>query len=793
MSGHLTRIDSLPTQPAGLPPGYPAGPMAPPPAASPFSWRRYRSAIYRYKWLILAITLLGAGAGVVVARRSIPEYEVYATVWLSTETPQAKTAGPIRPERLLNTSSWPELITSFAILDSVVRKTHLYVVPDNKSSEAVLTSFATADRYRPGTYEIRVTPGTNKYELLEEKIVRERGAVGDSIGLSLGFRWAPADSVLRRSTPVRFQLKSTREAAVELRNDLQVGLPRESSLLRLVLTGSDPQRTTATMDTILSEFMATASRLKRRNLADFASTLDQQVSYAASELRNSEAALETFRVRTITLPSEGGTIAAGLEMTRDPVLKHFFDQKLQLDSIRNDRESLQRIITGLQSGQLQSYALWSVPAVHGFQQLTNALTELDTKEAALRSALQLYTDEHRTVVDLRQRITTLRTQTIPQLALSLLDNVTRKEQELSSRVDGSSRELEQIPKRTIEEMRLRRNVEVRQQLYTMLNSRYEEARLSEASALPDLSVLDYPAVPQTPTRNTASRTILLAVMLSVGAALVLAILLDHLDARFRYPEQATKDLGLDILGVVPSLRVRGSRKPNTEEAWQVTESFRTIRLALQHRQAGDAGLGRTLAVSSPSSGEGKSLVASNLAVSLAQAGHRTLLIDGDVRRGHLHSTFSVKSRPGLTDFLAGNVALHEILRDVEGGLTLIPSGSRNHRSPELLSSPAMRELLAQLRQQYDSIIVDCAPFNAGVDAYAVGVLTNNLVLVLRAGVTDCGLAEAKLKLVDHLPINILGAVLNAVETTGEYRYYAYQYEEAPSIPTGGRVRTLFVE
>jgi len=792
MTAHLTRIDSQQYVPAGTPASYPAGPVTPPPDGH-FSWRRYLSALYRYKWLVLAMTLLGGSVGVVVARRSVPEYEVYATVWLSTETPQARTAGPIRPERLLNTSSWPDLIGSFAILDSVVRKTHLYVVPGDKPSAAVLATFATADRYRPGTYELRTSPATNSYELTEGSIVREKGAVGDSIGRSLGFRWAPTDSLLRQSPSTSFRLKTTREAAVALRSELLVTLPHESSLLRLILTGSDPLRTAQTMDTLLSEFMATASRLKRRNLADFASTLDQQVAYSAGELRNAEAALETFRVRTITLPSEGGSIAAGLEMTRDPVLKHFFDQKLQLDSIRNDRESLQSILGGLQSGQLQSYALWSVPAVHGSPELTTALTELAAKEASLRSALQLYTEEHRSVVDLRQRITTLRTQTIPQLATALLDNVSRKEQELSTRVDGSSRELQQIPRRTIEEMRLRRNVEVRQQLYTMLKSRYEEARLSEASALPDVSILDFPAVPQTPTRNTASRTILIAIMLSFGAAILLALLLDHLDARFRHPEQATHGLGLDILGVVPTVRASSSGKLHDEEAWQVTECFRTIRLALLHRQASEVATGRMVAVTSPSSGEGKSLVASNLAVSLAKAGHRTLLIDGDVRRGCLHSTFALKSRPGLTDFLAGSVTLHEIMREVEGGLTVIPSGTRSHRSPELLSSPKMRDMLAQVRQQYDSIIVDCAPLNAGVDAYAVGALTTSMVLVLRAGATDCRLAEAKLKLVDHLPIHILGAILNGVQTTGEYRYYAYHYKETPSISSGSRVRTLFVD
>src|SRR5947209_11461010 len=167
MTAHLTRIDTPPSYvPAGVPAGYGTGPMVPLPA-SHFSWRRYLSALYRYKWLILALTLLGVAAGIVIARRSTPQYEVHATVWLSAETPQARTAGPIRPERLLNTSSWPDLIGSFAILDSVVRKTHSYVVPKDQSSASLLATFSTADRYKPGIYEVQVTPGTKRYELSE--------------------------------------------------------------------------------------------------------------------------------------------------------------------------------------------------------------------------------------------------------------------------------------------------------------------------------------------------------------------------------------------------------------------------------------------------------------------------------------------------------------------------------------------------------------------------------------------------------------------------------------------------
>jgi capsular exopolysaccharide synthesis family protein len=742
------------------------------------AWRRYLGALYRYKWVLVLGVLLGAGSGYVAARRTIPEYEVHGTVWLAAQTAQDQSSGPIRPGRLMNLSSWPELLNSFRILDSVARKTRLHVLPEANAPRALFAHFETADTFRFGHYELKADVPHQRYELLGAGgMLLERGTLGDSIGRQYGLRWAPAAAEIK-SSPVEFTLTTVREASIKLRSRLLPILPNESSLLRLTLTDTDPRRAAETMTNLLNEFVATAAHLKSRNLTEFANTLDQQVNYSAQELRNAELALEDFRVRTITLPSEGngGAIAAGLEMTRDPVLQHYFTQKLQLDSVHNDRESLARTLAEIQQHRVAPIALWSVPAVHGSPELSGALNELANREAALRTALQLYTEQHRSVIDLRERIAVLTDQVIPQAAASLVETLHRREDDLQGRVDGSSREMRQIPTRTIEELRLRRNVQVRQQLFTMLKSRYEEARLAEAGALPDLSILDYPSVPTWPSRNKRPQIALLFLSAGFGAAVLLALLLDRLDKRFRHPEQATKDLGLEILGVVPFIRAATSNSLRMEQAWQVTEAFRTIRLALLPSHTSGA---RLLSVTSPASGDGKSLVASNLAVSLAKAGFRTLLIDADVRRGCQHSVFGLRERPGLTDYLAGQAALTEILVRADDELTVVPAGTRGRRAPELLTSRRMTQLIAEVRQSYDAVVVDCAPLNAGVDAFLLAALTTDLVLVLRAGVTDCRLAEAKLRLLDRLPVRVVGTVLNAVRTTGEYRYYAYDYNEAP--------------
>ena len=138
--------------------------------------------------------------------------------------------------------------------------------------------------------------------------------------------------------------------------------------------------------------------------------------------------------------------------------------------------------------------------------------------------------------------------------------------------------------------------------------------------------------------------------------------------------------------------------------------------------------------------------------------------------------FGASRRPGLLDFLGGDAPLDAVLRNsTHEKLTLIPCGTRRHRGPELLHSQAMLQLITDLRERFDVIIVDSPPLGAGVDPFVLGAATGNMVVVLRTGATDRKMAEAKLKLLERLPIRPLGAVLNDIRAQGVYRYYTYLY------------------
>jgi tyrosine-protein kinase Etk/Wzc len=328
-------------------------------------------------------------------------------------------------------------------------------------------------------------------------------------------------------------------------------------------------------------------------------------------------------------------------------------------------------------------------------------------------------------------------------------------------------------------------------LYTTLQRRYEEARLAEASTTPDVRILDAAAVPQRPVKNTAPRMILVALFGSLGLAGIAAVLLDRADPRVRYPEHVSRDMGLPILGALPHLNRRrnggnGAAGRTEPDVAQLVEALRGICLNLVHAY-GTAGP-MLVTITSPGPGEGKSFLSANLAHSFAEGGHRTLLVDADIRRGVLHRRLAARRRPGLTDCLRGEVPFEAIVQDTAYPLlTLIGCGTRVHNAPELLSSPAMARLIQKMRSAYDVILLDSPPLAGGVDPFILGTRTGNLLMVLRTGQSHREMAGTKLEMLRRLPVRLLGAVLNDVPADAGYGYYSYYlpgYEAADEHPAG---------
>lgn len=785
--------DNLPaplTAPSVLSPTVPRYPVAGVGAADPdggIDWRRVLSALLRFKWLIAAVTLLGTAAGVGVTRFLMPEYAAQATIWIDVADRRGAERGPspIRPGQLLDPEAWMDLLTSYVVLDQVVREQRLFLEPRSLADAAVLDPFRVTDEYRPGGYHLAVDDAGRGYTLAtEDGIELERGVVGDSIGKRLGFLWAPAAGTLAPGRTVAFALATLRDAAAHLAGALDAQMDINGNFLRVELRGVYPARITAIVNSVARRYVQVAADLKRQKITELTKILSEQLQHAQANLRDTEAALEGFRVRTITLPldrsapaSSSAGRAGGGDAARDPVFATFFDTQLEREQARRDREALQRLLDQVGDSGLSGDALAVVGSVQRSAEFSEALKELTTKQAELRALRYRYSDEYPPVQRVTGDIATLERQTIPTLARALIGELAARERELGRRVDADSRNLRQIPPRAIEEARLRRGVTLAENLYTTLQQRYDEARLAEASAVPDVRILDSAVAPRRPVKNTAPRVILLAFFGSLGLAAVGAVLLDRVDPRVRYPDQISREMGLTILGAVPHVRPQarpgrnGGARPPDDLAGAV-EALRGVCLNLvyAHGAAGPV----LVTITSPGAGDGKSFIAANLAHTFAEGGHRTLLVDADIRRGVLHRRLSARRRPGLTDYLRGEVPLEAVVqRTAHPGLALIGCGTRAYNAPELLGSQAMSHLLATLRPSYDVIVVDSSPLGAGVDPLILGTLTGSLVLVLRTGYSHRDVAAAKLEVLQRLPVRALGAILNDVPAGASYYYYSY--------------------
>ena len=744
------------------------------------SWGRYIAALKRYKWLILLVILAGSGIGFGVTQFMTPAYQTTGTIWISVDNPRGGTlTGPITGDPIVTPGAWADLIKSSSIMDNVVRKLSLYLWPGYARDSSLFAGFQPRPALRGGSYVLKTDASNSKYTLAtKDGIVVESGVSGDSVGRTRGFAWRPAAAVLGPSRVVPFTVVNPRDVSSGLTARIDVTLPQYSQFLKLSLVGTNPQRTAMILNGVMREFVATAGDLKRRNLSEESRTLSDQLDTASRALHSAEASLEGFRKNTITLPSEAtmgapatGVAAAG-NGSNDPMVGNYFGQKAQYETVQHDIGMLQNIVRD--PNNITPDAFIGIPSAQSSLALQAALQDLSKREAALRAARESYTDEHKIVQDLRLSVQTLRTQTLPQVIQTLITDLQGRSTDLNRQMASASTELRNIPPRTIELMRLQRDVMSRSSLYSMLQQRYAETRLAEAGAVPDVSILDTAVAPAAPTKNTAPTILLLALVVSFGASVGLALLLDHTDPRLRYPEQVTRELGLSILGAVPTIKRSRAGDPDPEEAAQVIESFRTIRMAITNQY--DASGTAMLTVSSPGAGDGKSLVCSNLALSFAEAGYRTVLVDGDTRRGQLHAMFGANRRPGLLDLLGGDAPFEAVLRPTtHERLTLIPCGTRRHRGPELLHSQAMSQFIAELRRRYDVVVVDSPPLGAGVDPFVLAAATQNMLVVLRTGATDRKMAESKLKLLDRLPVRMLGAVLNDIRAQGEYKYYSYLY------------------
>src|SRR3989475_3511923 len=307
---------AIPPQPSSLP------------EESGLDWRRIASAVSRFKWVVIFMVALGLGAALGATRVLRPVYRAQSNVWVDVPNRRGDAAtdarGPIRQGALLDADAWVELLRSYVVLDQVVRDLRLYVEVKRPSDRPTFLDFGVSDTFRPGGYELSVSADGRQYTLASaEGVELERGTIGDSIGKRLGFRWAPAPGTLQPGRSVEFSLVPPRDAALRLGEHLDIRMDVNGNFLALELRGPNPVQISNILNAVTERYVEVAAQLKREKLTELTKILEDQLTTAQRNLDDAENALQRFRTRTITLPSDrpAGRGAAG--ETRDPVRATF--------------------------------------------------------------------------------------------------------------------------------------------------------------------------------------------------------------------------------------------------------------------------------------------------------------------------------------------------------------------------------------------------------------------------------------------------------------------------------------
>jgi capsular exopolysaccharide synthesis family protein len=354
---------------------------------------------------------------------------------------------------------------------------------------------------------------------------------------------------------------------------------------------------------------------------------------------------------------------------------------------------------------------------------------------------------------------------------------------------------------------LKRDAEADKAHYDGLLTKLKEAGISAALQSSNIRVVDPAMIPSFPSRPAKARNVALAFLVGFVGGIGLAILREYMDNTVKTPDDIETLARLPSLAVVPEFEDsngNGRRRKTLSEALgnghsrqvelvaqhlpksQMSEAFRALRTALLLSQAGHPP--QVILVTSALPREGKTTAAANLAVTLAQLGDRTLLIDADLRKPGIGRLLNMNGgkHAGLSSYLAGvsSLDLVTVQHPSIANLSAIPTGPLPPNPADLLSSHRLADAITQLRAKFKFIVIDTPPVMAATDAVILSVKADGVVLVVRSGETPKEAFTRTRDLLVSVKCRLLGVVLNAVNSSApdyyySYRYYPYAYGYGP--------------
>jgi tyrosine-protein kinase Etk/Wzc len=730
-------------------------------------------AILRRKWwLIVSTTVIAFGMSWWSQRDDLPEYTAEA---LLQQIPDPTSTSPWGSFYVSDMGRHLDIIRSAAVLSPVVDSLGLQLrlksYQDRRT--ALLGGFVAERAVRGSSYRLHVDDerliltGVRSDRVLAES---SRGSPLEGPGFSL-----VVDDVDGVEDPIEFSVVNFDVALESLERRLLVEQGNGADLVWIRNTHSDPRHAARLVNAVATSYQGHRARSAQETAGRRRQFISDQLRTMADSLRTAQQGVIDYLARTLYDPNtETSTVVTDL-LAGDA----------QLRDLRYQESVLSGLVAGLQTSGDNDQALRQVMALGNElvlqgPELSRQLQQLQLRRAELTASRFGLTaqDPQVQVVDSLIVETKVQARLAAEQSLRLLRDRINQEQSRYNQLSGQAGSL---PVRTAEYGRLEQRVAAVQGVFDQLVARYFEAQIAEGVEVGDIDIVAPAAEPVWADRSYKNMNLGIGVLAGLLVGLLGAILADQVDSRIRRTTDVERVTSLDVVGTIPSIRSLSAASASAQIS---KDAFRNLRTHL--RFAGTDERPRVVAVTSATPRDGKSTIAANLAMTLADQGGRALLIDADLRRPQIHTTFGIEQAPGLADILLGRISTEDASQPSAEipELRILTCGTGVENPAELIGSTVFEDCILELRRMFDYIVIDTPPLLAVTDAALVGAVADGTLVVVRANKTDSEALSAAVNQLRRLHVPLLGVVMNGVPT-GRSSGYSYNPSYYPSYTTEG--------
>jgi capsular exopolysaccharide synthesis family protein len=553
----------------------------------------------------------------------------------------------------------------------------------------------------------------------------------------------------------------------------------ESRVVNIIFRSAKPTLAAAVPNALAEAYIDSLLEEKRQASVEAASWLNQRVADLRREARSSDDALLQYREQ-----KDG----VSLDSQQNIVVQKLAQLNALVTTTRTERAEREAVYQQLKAIQASGTSLDTFSPVLASSFIQGVKAELAGLQREREQLAERLGELHPDMIKVNMAVATAERRLHDEMA-KIVDGVENdyraalaKEQALSVALEDQKREVLKLNGKAIGYSALQRDNANTQQLLQTVAQRAKEAELSVESHTTNAKILDHAEEPRAPIWPRAQLNLMLALFGGAFLGICFALALEYLNPNITKPQHITLDLSIPLLGIAPRFgrptrnraAILDAVPPSFEEALRVIRT----RIFLSPI----AGVAQSIAVTSTKPGEGKTLIASNLAVSMAMSGRRVLLVDADLRKPQLHRTFGLAKAPGLSEVLAGQVNFSDALQPSRvNGLVLLSCGTDAQMPTDLLDRERLTEVIRSAEDAFDMVVLDCPPVMAVADAAIVANVASSVLFVVGSGMTSHEAARVAIDRIAAVQGQIVGAVLNnaKIGRGSEYASSYYYSESAP--------------